>query len=448
MRPFHFWNVPLSLFWNAMNFLHSKVSFYEHFSATDKPTNGTFLEIVTSPKLAKKYGPLIERIRATAAKDERSKLKKMLPCFQPSGTFSRRAEDGLLVHSGLLMFDVDSDKNPDLDSQNAPLWRDKIARLKEVAYCALSVSGKGVWGVVPISNPERHKEHFAALEADFAGWGIVIDAACSNVAHLRFWSYDPNAYFNHSATTYTKLLFPQPTYAERQNGQRWGNDRPDDLAKQAAEYLIQNRVSLECTHANFMRISFACKHEWSEKGKDIALDILHACTTFSASNTARNFDSLWRNIRRGGGTVATAGTLVHLAKEHGFKYQSSRPQAAPQSPTVHAPTPSALPPGYKRERYTNRETGQPFDRLMNAEGYPAEWDLQPPQRESLARVNKEQTATTELIARFDLKPDAERWQMTWEQSEAAWQESRKRCKRWYPQAFTNQSSNKTAKATL
>jgi hypothetical protein len=426
-----------------MSFLHSKVSFYPHFSATDKPKEGPFLAVVNSPKLAKEFGPIIETIRATEDKKERDRLKKSLPCFQPSGIFSRRAADGLKEHSHLLMFDIDPGQNPGLNEQTAPLWRDRIAGLQEVAYCALSVSGKGVWGVVPISNPEHHKEHFAALEADFAGWGITIDAACKNVAHLRFWSHDPAAYINESAAVYTKLIFPQPTYTQSTTAQRWGESRPDDLTKQAAEYLIKNRVSLECTYDSFMRIAFACKYEWGEPGKDIALDILHACTTFAASNTARNFDTLWKNIRRGSGKVTTGGTLVHLAKESGFKYHQSAPQETYQAPPIYTitkrptapPAPSALPPGYHRETYTVKATGAKIERLINADGYPAEWDIKPPQSETLARMIKAAPAITDLISCFDLKPDRESWQMSWEQSEKAWQEKRDRTKRWFPAAY-------------
>lgn len=358
-----------------MNILETQVSFYEHFSDTKTPKTGTFLQVVTSAKLAAKHGPLLAQIRATDDKEQRDPLKKKLACFNPSGVFSERNEAGLLQHSSLMAFDVDPAQNPCLNTQTAPALRAEISKLIQVAYCALSASGKGVWGVVPIEKPECHKEHFEALKADFEGWGIGIDPACSNVAHLRFWSFDPDAYLNPEATTYTKLIFPQPEYTTRQTSQRWHSERPKDLAQQAAEYLIQNRVPLECTYANFMRIAFACKHEWSEAGKGIALDILHACTTFAQSNTARNFESHWRNIRRDGGNVTTAGTLVNMAKNGGFKYQpAQQTDNAAQRLTAAGLIQSCLPPGYRFERLTNRETGQSIEVLLNSNGYPAAWD--------------------------------------------------------------------------
>lgn len=429
------------------------VSFYTHFSDTKAPINATFLQVVNSQKLADKYADLLFQIRATDNKTERDKLKKTLPCFTPSGTFSRRAADGLLSHSGLIQFDIDPGQNPWLNAQTASALRTEISKLKQVYYCALSASGKGVWGVVPIEQPEQHKEHFEALKADFAGWSIVIDPACSNVDRLRFWSHDPAAYINQDATTYTKIFTPTHNTTTRQNGQRWDNERPQDLAQQAAAYLIQNRVPLECTYSNFMRIAFACKHEWGEAGKGIALDILHACTTFAQSNTARNFDSIWRNIKRDGGNVTTGGTLVNMAKERGYRYQPTNPYPTAQQPptadplklpTIAPPSPIAaptvnagLPKGYRRECLTDRETGRPIEVLLNADGYPAGWDkdLEPQQKESIARLIQAQPDTTEMIVRFGLKYDKVEAAKPWEQWQTESKERYDRARRWYPKAF-------------
>ena len=63
-----------------------------------------------------------------------------------------------------------------------------------MAYCGLSASGKGYWGLVPIAYPERHSQHFDALKRVFAHYGILIDTKPRNVASLRGYSYDPAPY--------------------------------------------------------------------------------------------------------------------------------------------------------------------------------------------------------------------------------------------------------------
>ncbi len=396
-----------------MNVLDCKISFFNNCRDTGNPVNnGTFFQIVTSEKLLNKYGLIIDQIRATNDPEGRKRLKEKLPCFTPSGTFGKRNAAGLITRSGLMSFDLDAKENPFLNAETVEAVKAEISKLPEVVFCEISASGTGLWGVVLTAYPERHNEQFESLEKSFARMGYKIDPACRDVCRLRFWSYDPAPYFNLNARPFTGLhkRASEPLYTRSRGHLAW--PPPDDLPAQAAAYLAQNRIPLECTYDNFMRIAFACKHEWGEAGKDTALDILHACTTFSTSNTVRNFDTLWRNIRRDTGTTTTAGSLVHLAKTHGFKYKATTtaPQptqspnvahAAPQPPTATKPAPSAL----RRERFTDRETGQPFEVLLNGDGYPAAWDLPDEQRESLARMIQKNPAVTELIARFDLKPD-------------------------------------------
>jgi len=388
---------------STMNILNAKISFFKDCRATTEPINGgTFYRLVTSEKLAKEQGPLLDRIRAEPDKIKRKALKEQLPVFTPSGIFSERNAEGLISHSGLLSFDLDSGGNPFLNACTVEAVKQELSKLPEVAFIQTSASGTGLWGVVPMAYPDRHKEQFEALETAFVGFGYKLDKGCSDVCRARFWSYDPAPYINLEARKFTGLPKPKP---ERPIFV-WDADRPNDLAMQAAEYLIKNRVPLECTYANFMRIAFACKNEWGENGKDIALDILHSCTTFAQSNTARNFNTHWRNAKRESGNVVTAGSLVLLAKDAGFKYRNQeRPATAPKLPTPPQVTPSVLAPGYTCERYTDQNTGEPFEVILNADGYPSEWDLEPTPHETLAQIIQKNQAVKELINRFDLKFD-------------------------------------------
>lgn len=328
-----------------MNVLDTEISFFKNCFDADNPINGgTFLQIVTSEKLVSQYRPLVDRIRATADPAERKRLKEKLPCFTPSGLFRKHDKDGLIKHSGLLSFDLDAGKNPFLNAGTVEAVKAEICKLPEVAFCQISASGTGLWGVVILAYPERHEEQFEALKAAFAKKVYVVDSACKDIPRLRFWSYDPAQYINPNAIPFAGLpkRTPEPPRPSFARGHLAGPP-PDDLPAQAAAYLVKNRVPLECTYANFMRIAFACKHAWGDAGKDTALDILHACTTFSQSNTARKFDTLWRNIKRENGTTTTAGTLVHIAKEHGFKYAAQGAPLPTWTPNTTMPAPMPAP---------------------------------------------------------------------------------------------------------
>ena len=102
-----------------------------------------------------------------------------------------------------MQFDIDLQDNQQL--QNYEDMQMLISMIKNVAYCGLSVSGRGYWGLVPIHDPAKHMEHFEALKDDFYFFGIKIDPAPSNVASPRYYSCDPNGYFNANATVYKRF---------------------------------------------------------------------------------------------------------------------------------------------------------------------------------------------------------------------------------------------------
>ncbi len=150
-----------------------------------------------------RYNPLVTQIRATGDKEKRNELKKQLPAITPSGIFRRRGAAFLVKHSGFISLDFDNLQNP-------AETKAKISQIANVFYCGLSVSGAGLWALVPISNPEHHKQHFDALRIDFLRLGLIIDRACSDVSRLRFYSYDAEPYINFDAVTYSKTYSPPP----------------------------------------------------------------------------------------------------------------------------------------------------------------------------------------------------------------------------------------------
>lgn len=158
-------------------------------------------------------------------------MKKSLP----AGIVSGVAVDGIGEHNivernGVIAFDVDAQDNLELYDWEAV--KDEISKSPFVAYVGLSVTGLGNFGLIPIENPMKHKEHFEAIVSDFANTtfsvlqkgnteptivhGIKLDPAPSNIASKRFVSYDPQPYWNTSAQVYGKTIEPVQLY-ERKN---------------------------------------------------------------------------------------------------------------------------------------------------------------------------------------------------------------------------------------
>jgi hypothetical protein len=149
--------------------------------------------------VGERFKDRIEVLRAAPDKDTMDKIKLTLPCAMPSLLF-----DG--THSGLIAIDIDAKDNL---SYTAEQLKEKVCSLSNVYYCGYSCSGRGVWGLIPIYDANRHLEHFRALEVVFKRIGLTIDDSCSNVNRLRFCSYDAQPYFNEDAIPFRLVPAPE-----------------------------------------------------------------------------------------------------------------------------------------------------------------------------------------------------------------------------------------------
>jgi hypothetical protein len=148
-------------------------------------------------------------IRKQPDKKIRDNMKAKLPGITPSGIFHpTRSEDNLSEHSGFVQFDIDG-----VDPYKV---KEELSGLSNIVYMALSVSGLGVWGLIPIAHKEKHKEHFNFIAKAFKdALKVNIDLAPSSVASLRGYSYDPDPYWNLDATPLKQYLKPQSIPAPR-----------------------------------------------------------------------------------------------------------------------------------------------------------------------------------------------------------------------------------------
>lgn len=89
----------------------------------------------------------IEKLRS-GDKDQ----KKKLPIVLWSGVFTERKDGALHDHSGLIVIDFDHVNTEEL--------KPTISTDEFVLACWISPSGDGLKAIIPITNPERHRDHF------------------------------------------------------------------------------------------------------------------------------------------------------------------------------------------------------------------------------------------------------------------------------------------------
>jgi hypothetical protein len=255
-----------------------------------------------------KHRERIEQIRATDDKETRSNLKKALPAITPSGVFNYHSAAGLVAHSGLLQFDVDYVEDP-------AALRTELSKIVNVAYAGLSVSGRGVWGLIPIAFPAKHKEQFRALKQDFAVLGITIDSACQDVCRLRFKSYDPEAYFNPSARPYAHVFKPVPKEPPRYARPTTASDTRDKVEK-ILGLMRQHAIDVTSNYAEeWLPIVSALANEFGEGGRSYAHEVSRHNPGYKPAQT----DELFTNCLKGRYDYSIA-SFFEITKNYGLKY--------------------------------------------------------------------------------------------------------------------------------
>ncbi len=261
---------------------------------------------------------IVKKIRTLTTKEERKKFKSRLPSITPSGTFIKRNAKELLIHSGYICIDIDADDNPHIkDFENL---RDELKKVKNIAYAALSVSGQGVFCLIPIKNSEKHKEHFEALKIQFSNIGIKIDAACSDVARLRGYSYDENAFLNENAIVFNQIYEYKNLIEDRlpinlinKNYKDFKSSSEKKVLK-IIELISNSSIDITEKYEQWFQIGCALANEFGEEGRELFQKVSENHPKYNPSTC----DNLYSKclIEKYSYTI---GTFFHWAEEYGLK---------------------------------------------------------------------------------------------------------------------------------
>ncbi|WP_181308164.1 BT4734/BF3469 family protein [Rufibacter sp. XAAS-G3-1] len=239
------------------------------------------------------YAKEVRKIRATGDKYVRDSLKGRLPAITPSGTFTYRSEKDLISHSGLIQFDIDLKENTHID--NFYDLKLQISNIPNVAYCGLSVSGQGFWGLIPIAFRERHREHFEALRKTFLQLGITIDVKPRNIASLRGYSYDEEAYFNHNAAVFARYESFQKEKLNPYSGMPGSNDSPVKVRVELRITAIErNGIDVTSSYAAWFEVGCSLAAEFGEEGRCYFHRVSQFHPKYSSTRTDRLYDSCLR----------------------------------------------------------------------------------------------------------------------------------------------------------
>lgn len=266
-------------------------------------------------------------VRECADATEQKRLKMQLPAVTPSGIFSYRKAENLLAHSGLVCLDIDFKDNEHI--LNFADLKTEISKLPFVAYCGLSVRGNGWFVLVPIAEPTRHGQHFAALVRLFEGFQIVVDTSGSDVCRPRFLSYDPDGYFNHAATQYRNILetpvrpaapkAPFPVSATRRSVAAMPGGVLGDETKvlRCLAQIEARQLDLTANYETWVRLGFAFASAFGERGRDFFHRASRFYPLYDWQEADRQFTACLKSNKPGGCQLPT---FYAICKEHGVSF--------------------------------------------------------------------------------------------------------------------------------
>lgn len=276
-----------------------------------------------------KYKEYVATIRSLNDPKEIKSIKSDLPCVTVSGEFSIRKARGLIRHSGYICLDIDGKDNPQIT--DVERQRDEIAKIPNVAYCSLSVSGKGLFCLVPVPNliphPELHKEYFKALQFCFKELGIIVDKNCSDITRLRVISYDPNRYRNEEgAVPFDGILKTQSINKPRAAknfinslGMKkitQGAGPTEQKVKQVINKIEAKGIDITENYQDWIQIGFAFVSEFGEEGRELFHVVSQFHPEYNPESADNKYTSLLNSSSTGG--AVTIASFFHIAKEYGI----------------------------------------------------------------------------------------------------------------------------------
>ncbi len=287
--------------------LNITVSAFRDYNTPTAPAPVNLLQWLASIK----YKNEVDAIRAESDKEKRNLTKATLPAITPSGLFSHRSEAGLITHSGFIQVDIDFKDNSHITNYRA--LKQQLCKITNVAYCGLSVSGTGYFVLMPIAYPEKHRQHFDYLFKVFKTIGIAIDRKPRNVASLRGYSYDADAYFNHKAVRLEQYEKPAPKPLHRTY-----NSTGDDTRSQVQTLIneiTKKGIDVAPNYDEWLNIGFAFASEFGESGRQYFHDVSKFHADYNHSMADRQFDKCISS----NGSGITINSFFHVCKSAGIE---------------------------------------------------------------------------------------------------------------------------------
>ena len=188
-----------------------KITIFKNIKKTSQPFYVDVSKILIRIQEGKSKD-LVKKIRLEKDKSKRNLIKQLLPAICFSGQFTKRNDNSLNIHSGLICLDFDGyTSNKELLQE-----KERLSKNKFIYSVFVSPSGLGLKALVKIpTDVENHKGYFLALQKHFDSPNF--DKTSKNISRVCYESYDPLIYINTLSSIWDEI--GQQEYSEIKKNQ-------------------------------------------------------------------------------------------------------------------------------------------------------------------------------------------------------------------------------------
>jgi hypothetical protein len=197
-------------------------------------------------------------------KHEVDELKRTLPAVIISADTTHRKVHPDDVRTGLILMDIDSGDNPDMDIDEMRVVVEQMRRRYDyIIGFTLSATWRGLKVLCAVSKrADEHVRCFMALEEIFSQHGINVDRACKDLKRVNYVPHDPNVQetlIKHLADWSGAYIEPADPPKKRVQYRAPAISAGSDMTPDEEAQLCLQHMSPDMDYADWVSVGMALK---------------------------------------------------------------------------------------------------------------------------------------------------------------------------------------------
>lgn len=258
---------------------------------------------------------VVKVLRYRAAKNK--KHKEDLPCITISCQLDGyRSTDSIIQKHHFICFDIDraakNKKKASNDCIDMLMVKDLFKKHPCTYFCGYSTSGDGVYVIMRVEYNDKLNEYFEYFQRTLALRGINIDVSCKDYVRLRFFSFDPDAYYNPGAK-YFGFAKVKSGDARHEGSTRTRTSDTEKIEK-ITQTIEQHGIDITSDYDDWVKVGGALAGAIGSAGRDYFHRISKQHPDYDIKKCDSKFDSCMKMNK------INLGSLFQVCGYYGVRY--------------------------------------------------------------------------------------------------------------------------------